>query len=114
MDITPVHQAPDYVRGVINLRGQIVTVIDVRKKFNMPSRAPDKQSRILVVRSKNEDIGLLLDSVDDILPANPSQIEPAPAHLHEGMGQYFSSVFKLKNDLVAILDIDNILEMAEE
>ena len=108
--ITKVHGAPECVRGVINLRGKIVTVIDLRIKLGMEPLEIDEDMRIVVVRSKGEDIGLLVDNVDDILPAKASEIESTPYHMHQMKGRFFSSVFKLENDLVAIVDIEKVLE----
>jgi len=110
LDITRVHLAPDAVRGVVNLRGQIVTVVDLRRKFHMPSRAFDSRMRIIVVRTDGEDIGLLVDSVSDIVPATTSRMERPPPHVKHAIGKYISGVYKMDADLVALLDVERILE----
>jgi len=108
--ITTVHHAPDYVKGVINLRGQIVTIISMRKKFNLSSDSEDQgDMQIVVVKMGEESIGLLVDSVDDILLANNSEIEPPPSNLKGLKGSYFTGIYKKKDALVAILNIDEIL-----
>lgn len=109
MEITTVYSAPDYVRGVINLRGQIVTIIDMRKKFHMEPTVISKLMNNVVVNSKGEQIGLLVDNVEDIIPANPEEILPSPPHMNDAMGKYFTGVYKLEEDLVAILDMEKLL-----
>jgi len=110
LDITRVHLAPDSVRGVVNLRGQIVTVVDMRRKFGMPSQEFDNRMRIIVVRTDGEDIGLLVDSVSDIIPSSAERMERPPPHVKHAVVKYISGVYKLDDDLVAILDVERILE----
>ncbi|MBN2528690.1 MAG: chemotaxis protein CheW [Deltaproteobacteria bacterium] len=109
MEITTVYSAPEYVRGVINLRGQIVTIVDMRKKFHMEPSEISKRMNNVVVNSKGEQIGLLVDNVEDIIPANQDEILPSPPHMNDAMGKYFTGVYKLEEDLVAILDMDKLL-----
>lgn len=111
LDITRVHLAPDEVRGVVNLRGQIVTVVDLRRKFCMPARDFDDRMRIIVVRADGEDIGLLADRVSDIVPASAERMEQPPPHMKHAIGRYISGVYKMDSRLVAILDIERILEL---
>ncbi|MCK5228449.1 MAG: purine-binding chemotaxis protein CheW [Desulfobulbaceae bacterium] len=112
-DITVVHRAPDYVRGVINLRGEIVTVIDLRKKFGFEPLAIDSEMRIVVVRLGDENIGLLVDKVTDVVNADPSDIEPPPSNLSGINGAFFNGIYKRKKHLVAILDIYEIMKKNE-
>jgi purine-binding chemotaxis protein CheW len=109
MEITTVYSAPDYVRGVINLRGQIVTIIDMRKKFNMEPTEISKRMNNVVVNSKGEQIGLLVDNVEDIIPASPDEILPSPPHMNDAMGKFFTGVYKMEENLVAILDMNKLL-----
>ena len=106
-----VHLAPDEVRGVVNLRGQIVTVIDLRRKFCMPTREFDNRMRIIVVRADGEDIGLLVDRVSDIVLAKMERVEQPPPPIKHAIGKYIAGVYKMDSQLVAILDIDRILEL---
>lgn len=107
--ITVVHRAPDYVRGVINLRGAIVTVIDLRKKFGFEPLAAETEPQIVIIRQGDENIGLLVDSVSDVVVAGEEDIEPPPSNLAGVTGQYFRGIFKQDDTLVAILDIDELL-----
>ncbi len=112
--VTPVHLAPDYVRGVINLRGQIVTVIDVRNKFGLETLELHKDMRVLVVRCEDEDKGLLVDGVDDISAASEDMLEPSPSHISESVRKYLSGVYKRDDELVALLDVEKLLKKEED
>ena len=107
--VTVVHRAPDYVCGVINLRGEIVTVVDLRSKFGFEPLAPDAETQIVIVRQGDENIGLLVDSVSDVVSADEKDIEPPPSNLAGVTGHFFKGIFKLEHSLVAILNIDELL-----
>ena len=109
-EITVVHHAPEYVRGVINLRGQIVTIISMHKKFNIDT-AETSAMQIVVVKKGEESVGLLVDSVDDILMAQTDAIENPPSNLQGIKGSFFTGIYKKEDELVAILNIEEILEI---
>jgi purine-binding chemotaxis protein CheW len=107
--ITAVHRAPPEVRGVVNMRGRIVTIIDVRRKlgFAVASGGP---SLVIIVPHRDELLGLLVDDVDDIVRAEPGAIAPAPDNLAGVERELFRGVLKLDQTLVAILDHGRIVE----
>ena len=109
MDITWVPQAKEYVKGVLNLRGQIVTIIDLGKKLGLSPASMEKGNRNIIINSHDEYIGFLVDQISDVLPAEPSRIEPAPANISGVQGKYFTGVFKTESSLIGILDIDAVL-----
>ena len=109
MDITWVPQAKEYVKGVLNLRGQIVTIIDLGKKLGLSPASMEKGNRNIIINSQDEYIGFLVDQISDVLPAEPSRIEPAPANISGVQGKYFRGVFKTESSLIGILDIDAVL-----
>jgi purine-binding chemotaxis protein CheW len=109
-ELTVVHHAPEFVSGVINLRGQIVTIIDMRTKFVFPSSEKDEQ-QIIVVKMGEESVGLQIDNVDDILIADTADIEPPPSNISGLRGAFFSGIYKKKDALVAILNLDEILKL---
>jgi len=109
MDITWVPQAKEYVKGVLNLRGQIVTIIDLGKKLGLSPASMEKENRNIIINSQDEYIGFLVDQISDVLPADPSRIEPAPANISGVQGKYFKGVFKTESSLIGILDIDSVL-----
>lgn len=107
--ITAVYHAPPYVRGVVNMRGRVVTVIDVRYKlgFEVLSRSP---ALVIIVPHGEELLGLLVDDVDDIVRAEPGNVVPAPPNLNGIEKELFSAVLKLEQSLVAILDCKYIAQ----
>jgi purine-binding chemotaxis protein CheW len=97
------------VRGVANLRGQVITVIDLRIIFGIEPKDIDSESRIVVVRSDDGVVGLLVDYVDDIVPAEADDLEPPPANISGVRGEFFDAVFKRPGDLACLLNVERIL-----
>ncbi|MGE3540085.1 MAG: chemotaxis protein CheW [Candidatus Tectimicrobiota bacterium] len=110
VDITAVHHAPSYVRGVVNLRGQIVTVIDLRSKFALPALSINDEQRIVVVSWEGENIGLLVDKVRDIAVTDASAILNPPANVQGVSGAFFAGIYPLDKGLVALLRLSELLE----
>lgn len=111
--ITKVHLAPDYVRGVINLRGEIATVIDLRKKFSLDLVDDDVEMDIVVVRRSSENIGILVDRVRDVIWADEKNIMPPPSNISGVTGIFFEGIYKMEKELVAILNIDELLKTGD-
>jgi len=113
-EITKVPQAADYVEGILNLRGRIVTIIDLGKKLGLEpaskAKAKDKDNRNIIVNSEDEHIGLLVDSVADVVLAKSSAIEPAPSNIGGVKGKFFEGVLKTETSLIGILDINEVLK----
>jgi purine-binding chemotaxis protein CheW len=112
-EITSVPNAPDYIEGVINLRGRIIPVVDLRKRFGDMSGATNKKNRIVVVELENRSIGLLVHSASEVLRIRPSDIEAPQNMFQEGELSYITGVGKLKGRLVILLDLSRILERRE-
>jgi purine-binding chemotaxis protein CheW len=110
LDMTPVHHAPAYVRGVINLRGQIVTVVDLRVKFDLPPLDLDEERCIVVVRWSGESIGLLADRIQDIVVADAADILDPPANIRGVTGTFFSGIYPMEQGLVAFLRLPELLK----
>jgi purine-binding chemotaxis protein CheW len=110
VDITHVPQAPAYVVGVLNLRGRIVTVIDLGEKLELSPININKKNRNIIVDSQDEQIGLLVDSISDVLLARSDRIEPAPANIGGVKGKFFKGVFKTEDKLIGVLDIEEVLK----
>ena len=108
--VTVVHHAPGHVRGVVNLRGQIMTVLDLGVRFGIGAVPDDRKARILVVRAGSEDVGLIVDSVEDVLNADERDLEPPPSNLGGVSGTFFRAILKQKDDLVGIVDMDRLLD----
>ena len=112
LEMTPVPQAPEYVRGILNLRGQIVTVIDLCRKLGLPSVEVDKEeSRNIIVNSGNEYVGLLVERISDVVSAETDSVQPPPANIGGVQGKYFEGVFKTENSLIGILDAEEVLKL---
>jgi purine-binding chemotaxis protein CheW len=108
VDITRVPQAPHYVEGVINLRGKIIPVIDLRTKFEMERRERDKDSRIVVCDVKGDIIGLVVDGVSEVLRIPDTMVEKPPTVVSTETQQYISGVVKLEGRLLLFLDISRL------
>lgn len=109
MEMTSVPQAPDYVRGILNLRGQIVTAIDLGKKLGLSSTKETSESRNIIVSSQGEYIGLLVDSIDDVVRISRNMITPPPANIKDVQGKFFAGVCKMEKSLIGILNIEKVL-----
>ncbi|WP_300465168.1 chemotaxis protein CheW [Desulfobacula sp.] len=108
--ITPVHRAPEYVRGVINLRGEIVTVIDLHQKFSMPPSEDNDGIQVVFVRYENECIGLLVDNIHDVVSANHFDISTPPSNVDGISGAFINGVYRMEKELVIVLDLDELLK----
>jgi len=108
-DATPVPLAPEYVKGILNLRGQIITVVDVAKKLGLPSENDVCRQRNMIVLFENEFIGLLVDRIGDVLSAPWNSVEKPPANVVGVQGQYFAGILKTEEQLIRILNIDAVL-----
>src|ERR1700752_3264319 len=112
-EITAVPSAPETVEGVINLRGKIIPVMDLRKRFGQVASAPDKKNRILVVELDNKLVGLIVNAASEVLKIPPSEIEPPGSVFAEGESSYVTGVGKLKGRLIILLDIARLLRRPE-
>lgn len=112
-EITSVPNAPDFIEGVINLRGRIIPVVDLRKRFGEVVGPPSKKNRIVVVEVENRSIGLMVNSASEVLKIPPSEIEPPHSVFQEGDLNYITGVGKLHGRLVILLDLSKILQRGE-
>jgi purine-binding chemotaxis protein CheW len=109
MEMTKVPQAPEYVTGILNLRGQIVTVVDLGNKLGLTATDLNESSRNIIVNSANEYIGLLVSRISDVVTADMETVEKPPANIGGLQGSFFKGVFKTKDRLIGILDVDKVL-----
>lgn len=106
--ITEVPDMADYVRGVINLRGKVIPVIDVRARFNLPARAYDERTCIIVVHVRDLAVGLVVDKVNEVADIPDAQIEPAP-RTSSPSGRYIQGIGKIGDEVKIILDASKLL-----
>ena len=109
LSVTDVPHSSKYVRGVINLRGDVATVIDLRNILGLPSAEVTRQSRNLIVHSQGESIGFLVDRISDILTLSSDEISQPPTNIEGVDGSLFKGVFKLEKELLIILEVDAVL-----
>lgn len=110
--ITWVPGTPDYVRGVINLRGSVVAVIDLSGMLGMGQADEDSQTRIIIVESSGVIVGVLVDNVSRVAEIAPSQLEPALRTLDENQKAFVIAQLNLDDTLIGILELDEILAQA--
>jgi purine-binding chemotaxis protein CheW len=112
-EITSVPNAPDYIEGVINLRGRIIPVVDLRKRFGAKVIESSKRNRIVVVELESRCIGLIVNSASEVIKLPPSDIEAPHSVFQEGELNYITGVGKLRGRLVMMLDLSKILQRGE-
>jgi len=111
-EVTRVPRAPDSVEGVINLRGQIVPIIDLRRRLGMSSKENDRDTRIVIVELDGELAGFVVDSVTEVLRVPGDQIEPPPDMVVKQ--EYITGVGKLEDRLLILLDLCKVLSKEEQ
>ena len=109
LDVTRVPEAPACVEGVINLRGLIVPIVDLRKRFGAASEKSDSDTRIIVVEVNSRMIGFIVDRVSEVLRLDRDVIDPAPDLGSSEVGQFISGVGKLEDRLIILLDIARLV-----
>jgi purine-binding chemotaxis protein CheW len=112
-EITAVPDAPDYMEGVINLRGKIVSVIDLRKRFGEKTIAPHRRNRILVVEHNGRLSGLIVDSATEVLKIPAADVEAAPAGFEQGNLNCVSGLGKYGGRLIVLLETAKLLEFSK-
>jgi purine-binding chemotaxis protein CheW len=108
-EITSVPRAPEFVRGVINLRGRILPVLDLRRRLGLGEVADGPAARIVVVRVKERLLGLLVDGASQVLKVPVSHIEPPPEEVVQKGGDYIRGVAKLDDRLIILVDLERLL-----
>ncbi len=113
VEITRVPRSPEFVEGIINLRGKVIPIIDLRKRFNLELSDHDKNTRIVVVDIDGQTMGMIVDSVSEVLRIPASTIEPTPDVVTSIESDYIRGVAKLDNRLLIYLDLAKILSGEE-
>jgi purine-binding chemotaxis protein CheW len=113
MDITTVPRTPDYMKGVINLRGKVIPIVNLRSKFSMPEIEHTQETCIIVAEVNKTSIGIIVDSVSEVSNINNGEIEEAP-HLGQNIDTNFIlGLGKTKERIVILLDIELVLSAEE-
>jgi purine-binding chemotaxis protein CheW len=111
-EIAPVPGAPPYVLGIINLRGNVVTVIDTRSRFALPNAETTDQTRIVIIEAENQVVGILVDSVAEVVYLRQSEIETTPNVGNDESAKFIQGVCH-KNDELLILDLEKLMSDEE-
>lgn len=109
LGMTGVPHTPECVRGVINLRGEVVTLLDLRRILGLAEKFDSETQRNLIVQFGNEHVGLCVDDISDILSIDGNAIEPPPANINGIEGRFFRGVVPLQEEIVVILNLDEVL-----
>nr|WP_321497808.1 chemotaxis protein CheW [uncultured Methanolobus sp.] len=113
-EITQIPQSPEFVEGVINLRGKIIVVINLDKRFNLASKEVDAHSRIIVVEIGTNVVGMIVDSVNEVLRIPRSSVDPAPELVTSTISrEYITGVGKIDDRLLILLDLAKVMNKKE-
>ncbi|MCL5043014.1 MAG: chemotaxis protein CheW [Gammaproteobacteria bacterium] len=112
-DIAPVPGAPSYVMGIINLRGNVVTVIDTRLRFGLPSAPVTDNSRIVIIEADKQVVGILVDSVAEVVYLRQSEIETAPNVGTDESAKFIQGVCNKNNELLILVDLEKMMSEEE-
>lgn len=111
---TKMPQTPDFVEGIINLRGKIIPIIDLKKRFDMGKSNITNDTRSVIVEVEGQTVGIIVDEVSEVLRLQVDNIEPPPAVVGGITAEYLTGVGKLDNRLLILLDMDKILTDKEK
>lgn len=112
-DITRVPRTPECVEGVINLRGKIIPVVDLRRRFGFAVGEESKENRIVVVDTGGQDVGMVVDAVTEVLRISDEAIEPPSSIVTSANSDYLQGIAKLADRLIILLDLDRVLSLDE-
>jgi purine-binding chemotaxis protein CheW len=112
-EIAPVPGAPSFVLGIINLRGNVVTVIDTRSRFGLPPTEVSDSSRIVIIESGGQVVGILVDSVAEVVELSASEIEQAPNVGNDESSRYIQGVSTREDGLLIVVDLNKLLTEEE-
>jgi purine-binding chemotaxis protein CheW len=112
-EITRLPRAPSFVRGIINLRGDVIPIFDLRDKFCLPPREEDEDTRVIVVEVEGRHVGMVVDTASQVVRIPVADIEPPPAMLGGFRQEHLGGIGKLENRLVILLNVDRILSGEE-
>lgn len=110
-EMTPVPRAFDVIEGLINLRGQIVTAIDVRRRLGLQPRGAARSPMNMVIRGDDGAVSLLVDEIGDVLDVDESSFEPVPENVSAGIRDLTTGVYKLRERLLLVLDTDKAIDV---
>ena len=113
-EITRVPHTPEYIKGVINLRGSVLPVIDLKIRLNLPQQVPTEDGRIIIVKVKEISVGMMVDAVSEVMTINEENIDSPNVVAGSVAANYLSGVGKLDNRLLILLNLETIIGIGQE
>lgn len=113
-EITKVPKTPGYVEGIINLRGGVIPVLDLRRRLGMDSQGATRDARIVIVELAHQQVGMLVDGVSEVLRIEAEHIEPPSPYIASAEAQFVTGIARLNDALILVLDLNLLLEPAEQ
>ncbi|SMC65624.1 chemotaxis protein CheW [Sporomusa malonica] len=113
-EITRVPHSPDYIKGVMNLRGSVLPVIDLKKRLNLPQQDYTDDTRIIIIKVEDITIGMIVDAVSEVTTIDQNNIEPPQAVVGGIAADYLSGVGKMEDRLLILLNADAIIGIGQE
>lgn len=109
-NITRIPNSPKHIKGLINLRGDVITLISLRNRINMKDKEINNNSRIIVVSKDDITLGLIVDSSSEVIEINPNNIDSPPSTSENQSSTYINGIGKVEDRLIILLDLSKILE----
>ena len=113
-EITGVPEAPYYIDGIINLRGDIIPIVNLKKRFSIKEGVSDENTRIIVVKVSGKDVGFIVDEASQVMRISSDDIEPAPEIIKGKEREYIEGVAKIGGEIAIVLDLERILNEDEK
>lgn len=107
-EFTPVPRTPHFLRGVINLRGNIVPIVDIREVLNLPLKPPSRESRIMILNIKKIRIGILVDAISEVTRIEKLEVQPESEQIGISDGQFIANIIQYKDGFLVLLDLENL------
>ena len=111
--LTAIPKAPSFIEGVINLRGAVIPVADMRKRFDLPVTEENRKNRIVICSLAGKIIGLLVDEVTEVKRFSRKEVSPAPQFIKGPQADYFLGVARRDDDLIMLIDLEKVLSTTE-
>jgi len=113
-EVTRIPNMPEFIEGVINLRGKIIPIIDLRKRFNLTQKQKDEEARIVITTIGGQAVGLVADSVSEVIRLPAEAIDPVPSVISHINSEYLSGVGKLDKRIIILLNMEKVLNDLEK
>ena len=113
LEITRLPRAPEFIKGVINLRGKIIPVLDMRNRLHLEPKEPDRHTRIIIIEREDKLVGIIVDEVLEVLRVPADVVEPPPPFVAGIEATFMKGVGKLEDSLLILIDIDRLLAIPD-